>query len=612
MVLNCLEEASGFQVKRFIAWGDGGAVYLGMEPDTFNKVVLRVFNEELPKGNAARIERDLGLAIGINHSNVAKTYCCGWMDDQLFMVMEHVDGSLADLIGEGTVLTKRALLYMIQAARGLAAMAEVGLHHGALKPSNFLLTDNEILKVSDLALVHAAPKGCTLPEVGRYLAPEANPDEKADMTKDMYALGAVFYHLLVGKAPNMFKRKRLSTLRKDLPTKFCAKIERLMAQKAEDRFSSYDELLKHLFTLANEYGLEVPPAVIAKPKPIALPEFTTESEQDAEPDSEPEFDDEPEAEEEPLSKPPPPHSPRPDPFNTLGPPIPRAGYKNVEEMETLPGSVLEDATSFLLEHLPSVVATNCVVIAVAYALAFFITPPVVGLLHSLFQHSPIMMLAAPIVVFVVPTFLLVGKMWFCEALTAVMVARRFYNKQGGGEGAVDLCSERMGAIFTGGLAQIVCFWGGACLVGFVFGMMTFFLPLPLKCISFIGLVGFIVYIQTIWSLAVIVAALEDKWAFDALVRSNALVQQKFWPVLGYRIFFAIIGGIGVWGFNVLAGQEISLKTKGFLFLIAMAAQVLTEALAISLFSSGMACAYHHLAARMSVNSRRPMVSSMLW
>ena len=246
MDLASLEAASGLRLKRFIAWGDGGAVYLGIDPNSSQKVILRLFDEELPKENASRIERELSLAIGINHSNVAKTFCYGWTDDQLFVAMEHVEGSLADLIGGGTVLTKRALLYLIQAARGLSEMAKVGLYHGALKPSNFLLTEGEILKVSDLALIHAAPEGCTLPEVGRYLAPEVDPNDDAKMKQDMYALGAVFYHLLLGKAPNMYKRKRLRTLRKDLPSKFCAKIERLLAQNPDDRYCNYGELLQHL------------------------------------------------------------------------------------------------------------------------------------------------------------------------------------------------------------------------------------------------------------------------------------------------------------------------------------------------------------------------------
>ena len=598
--LDVLEEASGFQVKRFIAWGDGGAVYQGAEPDTLDKVVLRVFNEDLPKGNAARIERELGRAIGINNSNVAKTYCCGWVEDRLFMVGEHVDGSLADLIGSDTVRTKRALLFLIMAVRGLLAMAQVKLHHGSLKPANLRITKDDTLKVVDMALTHASPRGSTLPEVGRYLAPEANPDDRAGLKQDMYALGAVFYHVLVGKAPNMFKRKRLSDLRKDLPTKFCAKIERLLAHKPEDRFKNYEELLKHLFRLANEYKLDVPPAVeVAKPpsppkeKVVAEPPHQ-ESEQKEKPEEE-------------AAKP-----PRPDPFFTHQPDdLPICHKHQIEEIKPLKGSVIEDATSFLLEHFPHVVLTNCVVIGAAYALAFFITAPIVGLLTSLFKNSPIMMVAAPAVVLVVPAFLLIGKMWFCEALTSVMVARRFYEKQGGGEGSVDLCSERLGAILTGGLVQILSFWGAAAVAGFVCGLMSVMMPGITKVLALIALVCVIIYLQTIWSLTVIAAALEDKWSFDALARSTSLVKPRFWPVLGYRFFFAIIGAIGVWGFNVLAGGVVPANSKGVVFLIAMAAQVLTEAIAISLYSSGMACAYHHLEARRPAKSKQALLSRIL-
>ena len=286
MNLESLEEASGFQIKRFLAWGDGGAVYLGADKDTSQKVILRLFSDDLPQGNAAKIQRDLSLAIDIKHSNVARTYSCGWFEDQFFLVQEYGEGSLADLIGGGTVLSKRALLYLIQAARGLAAMAKVGLYHGALKPSNFILSQGETLKVSDLALVHAAPKGCTLPDVGRYLAPEGGPDDGAKMRKDIYALGAVFYHILVGKAPRMFNRKRLRERRKDLPSKFCAKIERMMAQDPDDRYEDYDDLLRHLEGLAKEQGLKIPTAMKMEAAPIGLPENTDQVKEPVEPKSE--------------------------------------------------------------------------------------------------------------------------------------------------------------------------------------------------------------------------------------------------------------------------------------------------------------------------------------
>ncbi len=294
---------------------------------------------------------------------------------------------------------------------------------------------------------------------------------------------------------------------------------------------------------------------------------------------------------------------KPDPFNTQGPPKSSASDFGVEEIKTLKGSILEDAISFLLEHFPAVVATNTIVIAAAYGLAILITAPAVGILHGLFRGSPLILMAAPIIAFTVPAILLVGKLWFCEALTAVMVARRQYNRQGGGSGSVDLCFERIGAIFSAGVAQIICLWGGSCLAGIGLVVGAMILPSFLLWIGMFGIFCFIIYLQTNWCLTGIVAALEDKWAFDSLKRSTHLVEPDFWSVLGYRFLFGLIGSIGVWGFNVMVVSMIGEKPEGALLIGTAAAKVFTEAIAISLFSAGMACAYHHLEARRPAKQR---------
>ena len=139
----------------------------------------------------------------IDNENVLKIYDVGTEDEHHFMVVELLEGEeILDLIErEGQVEATDALRIVRQAANGLSAAHAKGIIHRDVKPQNLFLLEDGTVKVVDFGL--AARFSDSTERVGtpHYMAPETCESGVADLGSDVYSLGIVLYHLLVGQPP---------------------------------------------------------------------------------------------------------------------------------------------------------------------------------------------------------------------------------------------------------------------------------------------------------------------------------------------------------------------------------------------------------------------------
>jgi serine/threonine-protein kinase len=93
-----------------------------------------------------------------------------------------------------------------QIAAGLEAAHQAGVIHRDLKPSNVLVGERGMVKLIDFGLATTSV-GDGLTATGailgtpHYMAPEQVRGKGVDVRTDIYALGALAYHLVCGRPP---------------------------------------------------------------------------------------------------------------------------------------------------------------------------------------------------------------------------------------------------------------------------------------------------------------------------------------------------------------------------------------------------------------------------
>ena len=180
---------------------------------------------------------------------------------------------------------------MIRAAvLGLREAQRSGFTHRDVKPSNLMIDGHGVVKVLDFGLAAGDPDATSEGPVAQtslagtplYMAPEQARGEAIDLRADIYALGATLYHLVSGTPP--FQAETVAALatmhasapRPPLPrganprTAIAAidgLIAKMMAPRIEDRFASYDELLRALELLSTATHATPPGSGCARSRP---------------------------------------------------------------------------------------------------------------------------------------------------------------------------------------------------------------------------------------------------------------------------------------------------------------------------------------------------------
>jgi serine/threonine protein kinase len=270
-----------YRLDKRLGRGAMGQVYLARDENLITRrVAVKTIrpdvlsDEDLQEGEAiARFEREARTAASIQHPNVIDVNDFGKSDEGVFfLVMEYVEGeSLYQLLRrEGTLSLQRAQALLRQICAGVEAAHDEGILHRDLKPANVFIVQrkkkdgsisvDDLVKVGDFGLAKiissslagdasgSGPASRGILGTPEYMAPEqmqsgANLDARADI----YALGAMAYHMLGGRPPftgdimQIFAQKltgeapALSTLHSDIPKPVERAVMHALSREADGR-----------------------------------------------------------------------------------------------------------------------------------------------------------------------------------------------------------------------------------------------------------------------------------------------------------------------------------------------------------------------------------------
>lgn len=224
----------------------------------------------------ARFRREAEIASRLGHPNIVTVLDFNSLPDGTpYLVLEYLVGeTLDDALANGPFSVERMLVIARQLGSALAAAHRASVVHRDLKPANIFLVPTEIdghvgeiAKILDFGISKirgsqtVKTQDSALLGTPQYMSPEqaTGRHDAVDDRTDIFALGAIFYEMLCGRAafagasiPEVvFKvvyepAPPLAELVPNIPPVVLAAIERAMQKKPEDRFANVGELVTAL------------------------------------------------------------------------------------------------------------------------------------------------------------------------------------------------------------------------------------------------------------------------------------------------------------------------------------------------------------------------------
>ncbi|MDB4959128.1 MAG: serine/threonine protein kinase [Myxococcales bacterium] len=204
--------AQRYRVQRLLGKGGMGAVYLADDEVLGELVALKVISSAFAadeQAMVARFRREAAAARKVSSPSVIRIHDLGEArPGLLYLSMEYFAGrTLSEVISQrGLVPIKDVKDILQQVCTGLEAAHEAGVIHRDLKPSNVLVGERGAVKLIDFGLA-TTTAGDGLTATGailgtpHYMAPEQVRGKPVDVRTDIYALGALSYHLVTGRPP---------------------------------------------------------------------------------------------------------------------------------------------------------------------------------------------------------------------------------------------------------------------------------------------------------------------------------------------------------------------------------------------------------------------------
>jgi len=273
-----------YKILEKLGEGGMGIVYLAEDTKLERKVAIKFLPSHIASNSddRKRFEIEAKAAAALSHPNVAHIYASEETDDEMFIVMEYIEGlELGQLVGSqhAVSISEKSIApgsanrllpiancidITTQIASGLRVAHEKGIVHRDIKSSNIMVTKDGQVKIMDFGLAkirgqsNLTKSGTTLGTVA-YMSPEQTRGEEVDQSTDIWSLGIVLYELLSGELP--FKGeyeavtiyqilneepKAIQHFRQDIPEKIETLISELLQKDKSKRIKSIKEILERL------------------------------------------------------------------------------------------------------------------------------------------------------------------------------------------------------------------------------------------------------------------------------------------------------------------------------------------------------------------------------
>lgn len=254
-----------YKILEKLGQGGMGVVYLAEDENLERKVAIKFLPQQI-SANSEERERfkiEAKAAASLNHPNIATIHAIEDFENQLFIVMEYIDGvELKEKIKSGDIDTDEVIKIATQIAEGMASAHKKGIIHRDIKSSNIMITKEAKAKIMDFGLAKIRG-GTELTKVGStvgtiaYMSPEQARGEELDQQSDIWSFGVVLYEMLINRLPfrgdydqaivySILNEEPESvfSVKKDIPDRLEKIVKKLLEKDKANRYQNMNDVIK--------------------------------------------------------------------------------------------------------------------------------------------------------------------------------------------------------------------------------------------------------------------------------------------------------------------------------------------------------------------------------
>jgi hypothetical protein len=250
----------GYRLEKLVGTGGMGEVHKATQLSLGRTVAIKLLNAQLATDESfvARFQKEAAALATLHHPHIVSILDKGSTQTTYYLVMEFIDGaSLRERMRAPQQDPLETLRTMLEICRAIEYAHNHGVIHRDLKPENILFDDQAggIPKVTDFGLASflddtSSHFALTSTHVAMgtlsYMAPEQRVDAKnADGRADIFALGLIFYEMLVGELP-AGSYDPPSRRKPGVDPRLDGIIARCLRQAPDDRYESVSKLIADL------------------------------------------------------------------------------------------------------------------------------------------------------------------------------------------------------------------------------------------------------------------------------------------------------------------------------------------------------------------------------
>lgn len=290
------KQIDAFAVQERIGKGGMATVYRAYQSSINRSVALKVISLDSTLSGQSefreRFAQEAKTIAALEHPHILPIYDYGIVDAEYAYIAMRLlrGGSLAELLANhGALPIDRTVELFTQVARALASAHSKGVIHRDLKPSNIMLDESGNAYLTDFGLAKIMENSVQLTKSGNivgtpaYMSPEQLRAEAIDQRSDIYGMGCILYHMVVGRPPfEPSGSNMLSVIYQhlEMPPKpprehdpnISPEIElivlRALAKRPEDR---YQDLLDMTEALNHAVGRSFTRSSFPSPRPMPTP-----------------------------------------------------------------------------------------------------------------------------------------------------------------------------------------------------------------------------------------------------------------------------------------------------------------------------------------------------